>query len=314
MAQSVLPRLVAIGGAHVDRRGQVTGTYRPGASNPGIMREGVGGGVFNAARSAVQLGLAVALVSARGGDAAGAAVARAIADAGIEDLSATFLDRATPTYTSLLDETGEQVAGLADMGLYEAVLGRILTRRPVRRALEQADAVVFDANLPAAAVARIAALADEKPVYALAISPAKVVRLAPAVPHLACLFMNRAEAAALARADLTASSGNLARMLSARGLARGVITGGPGAVTAFDAGSVFTLAPPVPDAIVDVTGAGDALSGATIAALVHGVEFPAALRQGIAAAVLAVETPSVVPDLKTGRLDRLAAAVSMERL
>lgn len=309
-----LPLLVAVGGAHVDRRGQVAGRYRPGASNPGTMREEVGGGAFNAARSAVQLGLAVALVSARGGDAAGAAVAEAIAEAGIADLCATFLDRATPTYTSLIDETGEQIAGLADMELYDAVLGRILVRRPVRRALAQAGAVLADANLPAAALASLAARAGEKPLFAIAVSPAKVVRLASLLPRLACLFMNRAEAAALSGADPQASPRNLARMLCAHGLARGVITGGPGAVTAFDAGQVFALTPPAPRAIADVTGAGDALAGATVAALVHGVEFQTALRQGVAAAVLAVESPCVVPDLKTGHLDHLAAAAAMENL
>ena len=45
--------LLAIGGAHLDRRGRVLGAYHPGASNPGRMTEDVGGGVFNALRNAV---------------------------------------------------------------------------------------------------------------------------------------------------------------------------------------------------------------------------------------------------------------------
>ena len=44
------PVLLAIGGAHIDRRGQVAGDYFPGASNPGAMREEIGGVVFNALR------------------------------------------------------------------------------------------------------------------------------------------------------------------------------------------------------------------------------------------------------------------------
>ncbi|TIR65476.1 MAG: carbohydrate kinase, partial [Mesorhizobium sp.] len=47
------PNILALGGAHIDRRGQVSGPYVPAASNPGIMREDVGGGVFNALRSIV---------------------------------------------------------------------------------------------------------------------------------------------------------------------------------------------------------------------------------------------------------------------
>ncbi|TJW70096.1 MAG: carbohydrate kinase, partial [Mesorhizobium sp.] len=29
------PRILALGGAHIDRRGQVSGVYVPAASNPG---------------------------------------------------------------------------------------------------------------------------------------------------------------------------------------------------------------------------------------------------------------------------------------
>ena len=39
--------------------------------------------------------------------------------AGIADLSAVFLDRATPSYTALLDREGDVIAALADMALYE---------------------------------------------------------------------------------------------------------------------------------------------------------------------------------------------------
>ena len=41
--------------------------------------------------------------------------ATALAAAGIADLSATFLDRVTPSYTALLDRHGELIAGFADM-------------------------------------------------------------------------------------------------------------------------------------------------------------------------------------------------------
>ncbi|RUY20858.1 carbohydrate kinase, partial [Mesorhizobium sp. M7A.F.Ca.CA.004.12.1.1] len=81
-------KILAIGGAHIDRRGQVSGAYVPAASNPGTMREDVGGGVFNALRSAVRRGVSASLMSVRGGDAAADTVSRAIAETGITDLSA----------------------------------------------------------------------------------------------------------------------------------------------------------------------------------------------------------------------------------
>src|SRR5688572_30232114 len=87
-------KILAVGGAHIDRRGQMTSPFVPGASIPGTMREDVGGGAFNALRTAVQRGARGAILSMRGGDAAGDTVARAIAGSGIADLSAVFLDRA----------------------------------------------------------------------------------------------------------------------------------------------------------------------------------------------------------------------------
>ena len=69
------PKILAVGGAHIDRRGQMTSPFVPGASIPGTMREYVGGGAFNALRTAVALGAAGAMMSVRGGDGAGDAVA-----------------------------------------------------------------------------------------------------------------------------------------------------------------------------------------------------------------------------------------------
>ncbi|MBA3448065.1 MAG: carbohydrate kinase, partial [Pseudaminobacter sp.] len=53
--------------------------------------------------------------------------------------------------------------------------------------------------------------------------------------------------------------------------------------------------PPRPRRIVDVTGAGDALAGAAVAAILRGLPLGAALREGMAAAMLAVESRASVP-------------------
>ena len=302
-----LPEILAIGGAHIDRRGQVSGDFVPGASNPGVMREEVGGGAFNALRSAVQRGSSGSILSMRGGDAAGDTVARAIAEAGIADLSAVFLDRATPSYTALLDRHGDVVAALADMALYELAFPKQMRRSKLREAVDAADALLCDANLPAAALDRLVPLADGKPAFAIAISPAKVVRLAGILPGLTCLFMNPREAAALAgmAAD---DAGAVIDRLRGLGLASGVITRGPGPLLGFDPSGIFAIEPPAPPSIADVTGAGDALAGATIAAMLRGLALAEALREGMAAAMLAIETPASVPTLSA---DAFAAALSL---
>ncbi|MGF7005757.1 carbohydrate kinase family protein [Aminobacter sp. BE322] len=302
------PRILAVGGAHVDRRGRMTAPFVPGASIPGAMREDVGGGAFNALRGAVQRGASGTMMSMRGGDAAGDAVAAAIAASGIEDLSAIFLDRATPSYTALLDRDGDVVAALADMELYELAFAKQLRRAKAREAVEGADAVLCDANLPEAALSKLAEIAG-KPLFAIAISPAKAVRLGPILDRLSCLYMNRREAAVLAGIATDATPEEFIRGLRAAGLERGVVTAGGSAVFAFDGDGLVAIAPPAPRRIVDVTGAGDALAGATTVALMRGLRLDAALREGIAAAVLAIESPSAVPELDAGAFDEVLALV-----
>ncbi|MEX0404957.1 carbohydrate kinase family protein [Aquibium sp. LZ166] len=288
--------LLGIGGAHVDRRGQVSGMFVPGASNPGTMREEVGGGVFNALRNVVRRGGHAALLSVRGGDGAGEAVARAIAEAGIDDLSAVFLDRSTPSYTALLDREGELLAGLADMTLYEMAFARQLSRSRTRDAVGKAGAILCDANLPEAALTKLASAAAGKPLFAIAISPAKVVRLKPVLPALACLFLNRREAAALTGGRSDARPETMVADLRRAGLERAVVTAGAGAIIAYDGDRIHAIDPPEPDRIVDVTGAGDALAGTAILSMLSGVPFPEAVRHGLAAAKLCIESAQSVPD------------------
>ena len=299
-------KLLAVGGAHIDRRGQVSGDYRPAASNPGVMREDIGGGALNALRNAVQRGIGGAMLSIRGGDGAGAAVAETIAAAGIDDLSAIFLDRTTPSYTAIIDRHGELVTGFADMALYDLAFPKQLRRSAAREAIAAADAVLADANVPAAGLERIAALAAGKPLYAIGVSPAKVVRLADILPRLSCLFVNRGEAETLCgQAEDRAMVGEMMQI----GLRAGVITSGGAPVVFFEAGRAYALQPPAPRRIADVTGAGDALTGATVAALLHGRPLGQALREGVAASLLAIESPLAVAELTEQAFSTVLALV-----
>lgn len=288
-------KLFAAGAAHIDRRGRVIGPYIAAASNPGMMSEEIGGGAFNALRNATRHGVEATMLSLRGGDMAGEAVAREIAANGIKDLSATFLDRTTPSYTALLEENGELIAGFADMGLYETGFEKQFKRRQVRDGIVASDAILCEANITANALEKLIDLASQKPVFAIAISPAKAGRLLPVLQNLSCLFMNIREVRVLSGLeDATALSG--ARKLKEMGLQRGVITSGSAPLTAFDETGYFTITSPKPEKVLDVTGAGDAVAGVTIANLMQGKPLREAVRNGIAAAVLTIQSPQVVAD------------------
>lgn len=294
MSGTGLCRIIAVGGAHIDRRGRVDAAFVAGASNPGRMREEIGGGVFNAARIASALGASVSLMSLRGGDTAGEAVGAAVRAAGIKDLSAVFLDRATPSYTAILDQDGDVVAALADMELYEIAFAKQMRRSRLREAVAQADAVLCDANLPAAALTALCGAAGSKPIFAIAISPAKAVRLAGVLGSLSALFMNAREAAALSGGEVGEPLRNI-EALQALGLKRGFITRGRDAALAFDSGTIIELLPPAVEAIPDVTGAGDAFAAGAMTALLAGEPLAEALRDGVAAATLKLGSAAAAP-------------------
>ena len=301
--------LFAVGGAHLDRRGQSIVPFVPGASNPGIMREEPGGGVFNALRLIVQRGVAAEILSVRGGDRTGELIGDAIQKAGIKDGSAVYMDRATPSYTAILDEHGDVVAGIADMELYEVALPRQLLRRKVRDSVTTADAIFCDANLPSDALQRLADLAGGRPLFALAISPAKVERLRPIFGNLTCLFMNRREARALTGLGPEAPLPGIYAALRAQGLNGAIVSNGSNAALAFFGDHAYSIQPPAVDGIADVTGAGDALAGGTIAALMRGTAFHVAVREGMAASMLTLQTHSASAHFSPQEFDRALACI-----
>jgi sugar/nucleoside kinase (ribokinase family) len=132
-------KILVLGGAHIDRRGRISGTTTEGASNPGSWFEEAGGGGFNAARNLARLGFDVTMISPRGGDPTGEMVGEAADYAGVHDRPFVFLDRKTPSYTAIIERDGNLVIALADMDLYRMFVPRRLSIRSVRDAFDATD-------------------------------------------------------------------------------------------------------------------------------------------------------------------------------
>lgn len=288
-------RILALGGAHLDRIGRIAGDTAPGASNPGSWTEDIGGGSFNVARNLAILGHRVTMVSPRGGDAIGDRVAAAALAAGVDDRPVVFLDRTTPSYSAILEADGNLVIALADMDLYRLFTPRRLRVRALREAFQGADMVVCDANLPAETLLAIARMAEDLaiPVAGIAISPAKVIRFRDCLPHLTYLFMNAAEAAALVGRHASRAD-EWPALLKGLGLSGAVVTKGGEALAAFSPDTTLTITPPAMTGIVNVTGAGDSLAAGTLEQLLAGAPLADAIRFGIAASRITLRSPLAV--------------------
>ncbi|MEF2072296.1 PfkB family carbohydrate kinase [Consotaella aegiceratis] len=284
------PVILLAGAAHIDRRARAVDGFVPAASNPGRLVAQAGGSVLNAGLALRAAGAKATYLGARGGDADGELVGQTLAEAGIHDCPLTWLDRTTPSYTAILDDRGDLVAGIADMALYDLLSPRAFQRRHIRTMIAEADALLVDANLPPRSVEYFVREAGARPSAAIGVSPAKVVRLSGALPDLSVLFVSRAEACALAQGDPDAGVGALAFRLRALGCRRAVVTDGPRSAAILEDGAVQLQAPiPISDSM-DVTGAGDTLAGIALLSLCRGLSLYEGARLGMASAMIRIAT------------------------
>ncbi|TDX33836.1 PfkB family carbohydrate kinase [Rhodovulum visakhapatnamense] len=280
--------LLCIGAVLWDVIGRAPRPMAPGDDRPGRISRRPGGVALNVAAALARHGLRPAVLGAVGRDAEGEALIAATAALGIETRWLCRGAQPTDIYMAIEDATG-LVAAIADAGGLEAAGAAVLAPliegplgtpdRPF------AGTVVLDGNLLPGLLAKIAA----HPAFAAAdlrvapASPGKAERIAPFLARPgATLYLNRAEAGLILGREL-ADAPTAAATLRAAGAARVLVTDGSKAA-AFASDDRLVAACPAPVEAAHVTGAGDALMAAHIAAELGGVPAEAALAAALAAA------------------------------
>ncbi|TQV79135.1 carbohydrate kinase family protein [Denitrobaculum tricleocarpae] len=309
-----MTRVFCFGGAHIDRTARCKAAFVPGASNPVAVETTLGGAALNTAFNLKRFGHDVYLISTVGDDSEGARVAGALSAL---ELSCEGLihrrGQASANYTAILEKTGDLVAGLADMAIYDG-----LTSAELLKAVEEisvspplsGDFAFLDANLPAGVLEDLTSHYSSQGLRlaAAAISPAKVGRLSSALKNINLLFCNQAELAALSDVHLEdeAALRHAGASLSAEQGISILMTRGANGLLHFDQGEI-TAYPAHPAKVVDVNGAGDAFAAGCLHALMLGVQIPDAITFGQATACLTLET-------KSSTASGLTAALVSERL
>ncbi len=301
--------IAVFGGATVDRLATAAQPMTGGASNPGRLIQRPGGVGFSVAIILARLGHRVRLVTAAGRDDDGRRV-QAVADAaGVDTTGVAYpAGYATGTYTALFDADGELYAGIADMGVVEAL--------PRGAGLEGAaldgEIFVVDANLSPATLEEIAAHGRDNghPLAALTVSPAKCFRIAGILPDLTWVIANRKEATSLTAAPTATPAADLAERLVALGAANAVVTDGAGAVAIAGADLAVPLEwQPPATPVVRVNGAGDSLAAGILHRLAVGQSLADAVPSGLAAAAMTLEHGGI--DEAMFSPDRLASMTDM---
>jgi sugar/nucleoside kinase (ribokinase family) len=289
-------RVTIFGGATIDRIARSSGRPVMGASNPGHARRLPGGVGYNIATILARLGVPTRLVTRVGADADGEAIICAAAEAGV-DTTATTISPVTPTagYHGVFDDRGDLVIGIADAAVLEEI--GPLDVSDVAAASHGSEFWVLDANLCMETLDFLVEEAREQghAVAAIAVSPAKAIRLYPMLERLTVLFANRLEAAALLGEnpeEKTFSTAFAARELARHGPLKVVVTGGNGPLAVASGGEMRSFTPLKTDAKA-VNGAGDSFAAGTISGLARGKSLNDSIRLGLAAAALTVESGDV---------------------
>lgn len=286
-----MKRVLVIGGAAVDISGSPKGAFRPGDSNPGTVRLSVGGVGRNLARRlAARGGVDVELVTALGADGHAALIERDCAEHRVGLHHVLRTPGRTATYLCIHDAEGELQGAIADMEIFGALTPERLAA--VLPEINRADLCALDANLSEAALAYLAENVTP-PIFFDPVSCAKAPRLGRHLGRCFAIKPNRAEAAVLSGCDCDDEVGlrRAADVLLGLGVERVFISLGPEGVFHADRGGAGVV-PAERTAVVDTTGAGDAMGAAIIHACLDGLDTVACARLGNHAGALACAAPS----------------------
>ncbi len=294
-----MTEVVVVGGANLDVKAHLPAAAAAATSNPGAVSFAAGGVGRNIAHNLARLGVATALITVFGNDAAADALAAETREAEVDLSYAIRSGLPGGSYVALLDAAGELVTAVNDMRLMDTLTPERLV--PARGLLDEARLIVADCNIPEATLIHLAQHHGQK----LLVEP---VSLPKAGKLLAALAAHPVRLATPNRAQLAALAGDadMARactLLRGMGLTEIVVhCGAEGAIVATASG--ITTLPPLPPAhIADVTGAGDAAVAGLVFGLVRGrtIMDAAGLGQAAAGLVLASDR-STLSELNPARL------------
>ena len=275
----------------MDRTGHLDAPSSLGCSNPGHFEESPGGAALNVARIAAAFGATPTLVSVVGQDAAGDALREETNSRGIEAQFEQSPKTSTGTYTSLIEPDGSLLVAMADMAVYDDFNADKLL--PKMSELSAEDWLCVDTNLPPEQTLKMLRASESNRV-GLTVSKAKAPRLLKFAEYLDLLFTNRIEAGALCGFDAektqSADGESFARAFAKIGIGSAVISDGAQDVILIENGEPSRIEVATVHQIVDVTGAGDALVGTSICALMRGMPLANSVGFGIKAAQAIIQS------------------------
>lgn len=284
------PYVLGIGAANIDVHGKSRAPIVMRDSNPGRLRTSAGGVTRNVLENLARLGVRTRLVSAVGADLYGEMVLRQSAAAGI-DISEvlTVPGEASSCYISVLDQKGDMLVAMSDMGILSHVTPELV--RSLGERLRGAAAVVCDPCLPSETVAAVIREAGDTPVFLDPVSTSYARKVPPLAGGLFCVKPNRIELSVLADMETDSPEGieRACEALLSRGTRRVAVSlGEKGCYYADAEGRRLLRALHPVELMANANGAGDAFMAGLVYGFVRGLSPEEGLNFALGAGSLAV--------------------------
>jgi pseudouridine kinase len=290
------PEIVVVGAACLDVKSRIGGDIIAGTSNRGTVRISVGGCARNVAENLARLGMRTSLLSVVCQDDFGHTIVRQTEQAGVDtDHMLVTCEHRSAAYVALLSPQNDLLVGVDDNEAIKALTPEFMSDHA--DLLERARMVVIDANVPRETAETLLAICQmaQVPVALDPVAYAPALRYRDLVGAFYLVTPNSVEAQALTGQPVAdVAQGILAaKQLISVGVKVAIITlAHVGLVYATPESSGHV--PAIDVEIADPTGAGDALTAAVIYALLNDIPVDEAVRLGVSAATLTLESPETV--------------------
>lgn len=289
--------VVCIGGMNIDRKYLLDEEFFPKTSNPVTSSISVGGVARNVAENLGRMGIDVSLLSVAGMDQDFDLIKQETETFVNLQHVTLFPNESTCTYAAVLDQEGEMQFALADMSLSEKMDRQWISE--YRTLISECQLIVIDLNVNREVVQEVIEIAKiyQIPLVIVPVSGPKMKHLPENLEGVTWLIINQDESEAYHQHEVKEEKDieRLAELWLARGLEQVLITrGSKPSYYAHQSGESFQIQPPISEAVVDVTGAGDSNAAGMIYGILKEHDPRTSIQLGMTNAYYTVQTSDTV--------------------
>lgn len=277
-----------IGGANVDIQGFPFARFIPRDSNPGIVKVSAGGVGRNIGENIARMGCPVKLITVIGADANGRELMEHSKSSGIDMENCLVINgKPTSTYLCILDEKGDMISAIADMGIFDLMDTGFIEQK--KQVIEDSRLCILDTNIPSSVIEYVVKAHKDKIFFLDTVSTSKAMKVKDCIGYFHTIKPNVLEAEALSGIEIHNEDDcyRASSYFLNKGVKRVFITMGDKGVYYNDGFERRQIKAPHINA-VNATGAGDAFIAALALGYVKNFNIDYAARFAQAASVLAL--------------------------